>query len=228
MKLRHILLAIAPLSLFLAFAPKAHADLIFNLGGEADDDGCTGTCQGGTSTVFGTIDLHQVDMTHVLVTETLNNTGVCTGGQTCFIQTGHHDALTFNITGAPAINITGLTTGFSVDTSPSNPVPEGGTWDYGVLCTGCGPGSSAPLPGPLSFTVALTGGGNLSINDFSHQPGSDDFFASDILSSVTGNTGAVAADAGHATVPEPRTTAVMLLGGLAMAFVLRRKKAASE
>src|SRR5258706_2394985 len=179
---------VAPLvasgALWLAMgASNAHA-LIFTL----NQDGCTGGCGFG-STVFGTVNLVQgIDANHVDITVSL----IPPEG---FVDTGAGQSLEFNIAGAPAISITNLTNGFVVT---GGPVHAGtfGWFDYSVDCGGeqpghCGKGGSAPLPGPLSFTVGTLGA--LSPHDFIGNAGGF-YFASDIIgpSGATGNV-AVAA-----------------------------------
>ena len=197
-------------ALWLAMgASNAHA-LIFTL----NQDGCTGGCGFG-STVFGTVNLVQgSDANHVDITVNLNP-------PEGFVDTGAGQSLEFNIAGTPAITITNLTNGFVVTGGPAH-ASTFGWFDYSVDCGGeqpghCGTGGSAPLPGPLSFTVGTLDA--LSPNDFIGNAGGF-YFASDIIgpSGATGNV-AVAAlgpipegTLVPSAVPEPSSLLLLSLG----------------
>ncbi len=192
------LLALGGLWLILG-TPSAHA-IVFSL----NQDGCTGGCGSG-STVFGTVDVVQgVDANHVNVTVTLNSPSQ-------FVNTGAGEALEFNLSGDPAITITGLTSGFSVGPAPAS-ASTFGSFDYSIDCSGCGHGRSSPLPGPIDFTVEKTASGALAPTDFIANAGGF-FFASDIIgpSGLTGNVAAIgSAVVGPAAVPEAGS--LLLLG----------------
>ena len=193
------LLALGGLWLLLG-TPSAHA-IAFSL----NQDGCTGGCGSGL-TVFGTVDVVQgVDTNHVNVTVTLNSPSM-------FVNTGAGEALEFNLTGDPAITITGLTSGFSVGPAPAT-ASTFGSFDYSIHCSGCGSGGSSPLSGPIHFTVEETVPGALSPADFIANAGGF-FFASDIIgpSGKTGNVAAIGfTEVGPAAVvPEPGS--LLLLG----------------
>lgn len=195
---------------FLAL--PAGASLIFTL----NVDACGGTC--GTSP-FATVTLTQVDASTVQVLETLLQ-----GDQ--YVSTGAGEALGFNISGDPAITISNLnpTTGFSVGSAYK--ASAFGHFDYSVDCSGCGSGSSAPLPGPLEFDVKLATGGALSVHNFTDN--SDGYyFASDILG-TNGNTGNVA-DSQSPTdpvgdAPEPVSFLLVGTGLLGLGLVRSRIK----
>ena len=195
----------------LALVPAARGDLIYQL----NVDGCSGNC--GPQASFGSIDLHQVSSTEVLVTETLNN-----GNK--FVSTGAGDALEFNIAGNPAVTLSNISAGFSTGPAPDY-VSTFGTFEYSVTCSVCGSGASSPQPGPLKFDVQLTEGGNLSINNFVAGGATGlDFFTTDILSGTTGNTGNVAAFPPEA-LPEPVSFSLFGAGLLSLGLFRRVRSA---
>jgi hypothetical protein len=200
--------ALGSLALAVGLAAPAKADLIFPL----DVDFCTGGCG---SAPFGTVTLHDVSTGDVHV-----HVALASGNE--FVVTGAGHALSFGIVGDPSITIAGLTSGFA--RGPNNDKADGaGTFDYSVDCSvalgGCGKGGSKPNPGPLDFDVLLAG---LTSADFTIDD-KDLFFASDIISGTTGNTGVVGADGKKPPIPEPGTLAVFAAGLLGYAVVRRRK-----
>ena len=200
--LKHVFAGLAVLGVLTLASTARASSITYTL----TEDGCSGGC--GTAP-YGTVTLttdpslaNTVD-----VSETLFN-----GDE--FVKTGNHDAITFNTDVTP-ITITDITTGYTVDSSPSNPPYN--PFGYGISCSGCGPGASSPLGGTLSFDV--TGPAGFSINDFVANAGGT-FFASDIIG-TTGNTGAVGALKPSA-VPEPSQT-FLLLGLMLVGFVAMRR-----
>jgi hypothetical protein len=150
-----------------------------------------------------------VSATEVEVTVTLFN-----GNE--FVDTGVHNALTFNVDDGTA-TVVPVTTGFTNSTSTNN--PPFGTFGYALACTGCGPGGSSPLPGPLVVDVSRASG--LAPSDFIANSGGF-FFAADIISGTTGKTGAVAAS-GLAAVPEPNFYAILALMMVGVLWVAKRE-----
>jgi hypothetical protein len=195
-----------------ALAPAAHASIIYGF----TEDGCTGNC-GPQVGGFGTVTLTQVDSNTVSVTVDLFH-----GNE--FVDTGNHDALTFNIDGA-TVTLSGFDSNFSQDLPPVADNPPYGPFSYGVSCTGCGPGGSGPVPSPLDFVVSRASG--LLETDFVANTNGI-FFAADILSGTTGKTGAVGSlgleVGGHSATPEPATWGLIGLGLLAAGFVRKRTR----
>ena len=194
-----------------ALVPAASGTTIFTL----THDGCSGNC-GPQSGGFGTVTLTQVDSNTVGVNLDLFNGNL-------FISTGNHDALTFNITGGTA-TLSGFSSDFSQDLPPVANNSPFGPFSYGVSCTGCGSGGSGPVPPPLEFVASRASG--LSVTDFVANS-NQIFFASDILSGTTGNTGAVGAlDGGDpkTITPEPASFGFVGLVLVAAGVVRRRNR----
>lgn len=179
------------LAVTFAALGSAKADLIFHL----TYDSCTGGCglngQGSNNNDFGYIDLHQVDATHVLVTEQLA-TG--TNLNTYFVNTGNgfnHQPLAFNV--GTSVIITDVTNPTYFTSGPTNVAISGlGAFSNSIACTdACPAGASGAtvLGQQLLFTSAS--GSGLSINDFIANA-SGFVFASDVIGPA-GRTGEVAA-----------------------------------
>jgi hypothetical protein len=203
--LRYVFAGLAVVGVFTLASTARASSITYTL----TQDGCSGGC--GTAP-YGSITL--TDDTTLANTVDVSET-LISGDK--LLTTGNHNALTFNTDVTP-ITVTDLTTGYTFIDSPSNNPPFG-SFDFGITCSGCGPGASKPVGGTLAFDV--TGPVGFSISDFvANSKG--DFFASDIIG-TTGNTGAVAA-LGTSAVPEPSQT-FLLLGLMLVGFVaVRRSK----
>ena len=190
----------------LSFAPTAKASS-FTL--NCPQGG--GTCNGN----FGTVTLTQ-NGSNVDVSVTLFSPAD-------FVTTGSHHAFAFNITGSPAISVSGLTSGYTAGGASSN--PGYGNYGYTIDCTGCGSGGSGPIGSSLSFTVAKSGGGTLLVTDFATNSGGYSFSA-DIL--LNGATGVVASDGDPQkapTTPEPTSAALVVSGLCGVAWFAKIRQA---
>jgi hypothetical protein len=148
---------------------------------------------------YGTIQLHQ-NGANVDVTVSL------AAGEG-FVNTGAGAALTWDLTGNPAVTITGLNTTnftFSHDGTTTGNLDGTGNWFYEIDCTddGCGHGASHPNPGPLSFTIQ-----NIAISDFTtnNKTANGYIFASDICTQrgVESGCSAIAGDVAASDPPGP-------------------------
>lgn len=191
----------------LVSATAAHATSItYNLTVDLSSSGL------GAPTGLGTGVYAQVTLTqngaNVDVKETLANSAV-------YAKTGAGDALLFNIAGDPAITVTGLSSGFTF-VPTGDTVPSIGAFDYAVVCSGCGNGTSPPnFSGPLMFTIA-----NVNISSFRATGGY--FFLSDI--GLNGNTGNVGGNTRPSSpTPEPSSLLLMGTGVLGFAGIVRRR-----
>lgn len=176
---------------------------------------CSSSCGSGP---FGTVTVTSVSSTEVHVSVVLAPSEV-------FAVTGAGSALLFDLAGNPTISISGLTPGFTASgTASGQSTHAGGTgyWQYGISCTACGNGTSAPrYSGPLSFNITVPGG--ITPASFV-QNGKSLFFATDIgvLNATgggfsTGDVGAVR------PVPLP-AAAWLLVSGLACLTLFARKR----
>jgi PEP-CTERM motif-containing protein len=211
----------------LAGSQVAKADYILSFNGSS--------LFGPSSAPYGSIAVVDNGNGSLTITETLNTLTYDFNRN----NNDEHQALSFNLSGGPAITITGLTTGFSVKngTSSGSPVswavsagslsntPEG-TFDYAILA----PAKPAEnSDGPLSFTVTdaakdLTAASLVfSLDSNNNQV----YFASDLANedgSVTGTVGAGLGPNGVGSVPEPSTWAMMILGFFGVGFIAYRRR----
>jgi hypothetical protein len=204
------ILFISALIFTVAFGSTAvHADTL-------DFQLTANTCSGGCSpSPFGDVVITSSGQpaNTVLVKETLT-------GATQFVNTGSGYALAFSVTGDPNLTIGGLSSGFSIGNalSGSSESRDGaGSFDYWIVCSGCGNGGSPPIvKGPLSFTVSAAG---VTPESFEVLNGKGYFLASDVLAGYTGNVEAT----GFTTTPEPSSLILMAVGLTGLLIVSRRR-----
>jgi hypothetical protein len=178
-------------------------------------DHCTGGC-GPQAPDFGTVTTSDdADGMGMDVTVSLLNDDSFTSG-------GTH-AFVFDLTGAPTITLAKLTSGFTFEPAAGGPYHEDGfgDWPYAIDFTSGKGGDNEQTS--LSFEV-LGDGTNLAnftgVFDTTDSKTVD--FAADIWSGTDGKTGDVGAAAlAVASVPEPATWALMLIGVGGLGAALR-------
>jgi len=192
-------------------------------------DGCLDANTGASG---GTITVTQNDSgTPLDTTDDTLTFDVALNPDLQFINGGQDATFGFDLVGNPQITYSSVTTGFAPATNPQSAgtlhLDGTGFFEYGVNCTGCGPGGSAPLAGPLDFTISATGGLTLA----SLQQNADgQIFAIDVINTAANPnvTGFVDASSGTIVVPpqeapEPGILALLSAGLLAVGFSRIRK-----
>ena len=208
---RHMVAAttvVALLFLLTLGASRASADVLtFAL----TSDHCTGGCL-GASTSAGTITVTDISG-GVTIGVSLNTGFEFMGGAS---GNGFEADFGFNLNPHPTIAGSSSPTGFDLVSTTSGSLHMAGTgfFGYGFLGT-FGKGSGNAMPGPYTFTVT---GSGVTSGSFVQNAASQ-FFAVDVYSSSTRNTGGVDAS----VLPDGGMTLMLLGGALVGLETLRRR-----
>jgi hypothetical protein len=202
--------SLGALLLFTLAATSASASTIYTF----NVDDCGGGCQVGNQ-AMGTVTVSDVTVN--------NNPEVQVAVQLAsgfyFVNTGLGASFAFNIAGGPTITDYTTPSGFGWENVTGGNIHAGsihmdgfGHFDDGLNCTtGCGSGGSNPTHNPSSLTFDISGNFNAaSLATLSTGGSQDVYFAADVYSSATGNTGAIGASS--SVVPTPEPTSLLLLG----------------
>lgn len=181
-------------------------------------DHCTGGCLTG-QTSGGTVAVTDLGGGALQFLVSLAN-----GNQ--FINAGFDAGFGFNLAGSPTIAYSGINPSANFTIPGGSPQSAGslhmdgtGFFEYGL--EGVGNGGSQPDGSSLSFDISASG---LTLSSLMQNAGGQ-FFAADILSGTTGNTGGIDVSNGGIPTPEPASIAILgaALAGLGLFGRSRRK-----
>lgn len=199
-------------------------------------DHCSGGCLGGLASA-GTITVTDNGAGALDYTVALNpgfgfiNTGGSGGLGATIGFNIDKSSITLNSLTSP-----GATFSLESTSSGSLHIDGFGDFSYGLNCNSCGNGATNPDFNPVSFEITAPGG--LSLNpsptgDVVESTGGSQipqpYFAVDVFSKVTGNTGPMDASVvstpnQQLLVPEPSTIALFGVGLIAFGFSFRRRR----
>jgi hypothetical protein len=192
------------------------------LTGSFTSDHCTGGCL-TNQTIGGTVTVTATALNTLAFDVELLN-----GNQ--FVNTGFDASFGFNLSGITSITYSGITPSANFTIPGGNPQSAGslhmdGTGFFSFGLEGVGNGGSSPDGSSLKFTITAAG---LDLSDITTNA-LGQFFAADILSGTTGNTGAIdVSTVTMSSVPEPSTWAMMILGFVGVGFMAYRRKSQSS
>ena len=226
MRVPHTLFAGLLVSTVAALGSAAPAQAVVvtatQLTGTFFSDHCTGGCLTNQPNGGGTVTVTQTGLNTLAFDIELAN-----GNQ--FVNTGFDASFGFNLSNIASITYSGITpVGFTIP--GGNPQSAGslhmdGTGFFSFGLEGFGTGGSSPDGSSLKFTITAAG---LDLSDLTTNAAGQ-FFAADVLSGTTGNTGAIdVSTVTMSSVPEPSTWAMMLLGFFGIGFMAYRRRGQSS
>jgi hypothetical protein len=202
----------------LASTPAQADTIVYNL----TSDHCTGGC-GPANTVFGTVELENVDIADLLLDADSSvddvKLTVHLNSPYAFAKTGSADFQAFKF------NATDVNVATEVFVDPHVPTLTAstgayngdgtGTFGFGIACASCGGGLSDFFTNDIVFYVA-----NATIADLTAPNNLGNVFVADVGNLTTGLTGPV-----DATTPVPEPGTLLLVGtGLVSAGAWSRKR----
>jgi len=202
--------------ILLTLAYPSSAAIIFNL----DQNGCSVGCN---VQPVGTVSVSQFAVNDVLVSLQLGPDYSLRGS-----NDPNHHSLVFNLSGNPAVSISGVTSGdtdsqtFSFGGPGTFNDSPFGDFGYALECTTCTPGMAGMTTRRLSFHLLASG-----LTEGSFVATSGIFFAVDVVGKtsaagigLTGNVGALAGDVTppDGGVPEVSTGGMLAIGAILLAF----------